>query len=78
MTKEILQITFSKRKPFKTKFGKWFYWKVWFVVWGIWRPRFLAWFFGGLADFLYWLAPKKVKEEWDKEFEEIEIHIKTE
>ena len=73
--KEILQITISKRKVPKSKFGKWLYWNIWFTIWGIWRPRFLAWLFGGLSNFIYWLAPKSVKEEWDKEFEEIEVHI---
>jgi len=76
MEKEILQITISKRKLPKSKFGKWLYWKIWFRVWGIWRPRFSAWFFGALADFMYWLAPREVKEKLDKEFGEIEVHIK--
>lgn len=73
--KKILQITLSKRKIPKTKFGKWLYWKVWFQIWSIWRPHFIAWFFGGLSDFMYWIAPKNIKEEWDKEFENIEINL---
>ena len=75
MSKDILQITFSKRKLPKTKFGRWFYWKLKFQVWDIWRPRFLAWFFSGLSTFIYWIVSKEVKEKWDKEFEEIEVHI---
>jgi len=46
MGKEYLQITISKKEAPKTKFGKWFYWKVYWNVWCIWKPKFLAWFFG--------------------------------
>ncbi len=77
--KEILQITIKKPKRFKTKFGKWFYNNIWFTVWYIWKPKVLSIFFRSIADFLYWLAPKSVKEEWDKEFnDEFELHIKEE
>lgn len=80
MSKEILQITIGKPRKFKTKFGKWFYNKIWFIVWYIWKPKVLSIFYGSIADFIYWLAPKSVKEEWDKEMKEFEfdIRIRTE
>ena len=75
MSKEILQITISKRKAPKTKFGRWFYWKVWFQVWSIWRPRVLAKFYGSLSNIFLSLIPKEKREEILEEFEEIEVHI---
>jgi len=79
MSKEVLQITISKTKLPKSKLGKWLYWNLYWRVWKIWRPKFLAWFFKGLADFIYWCAPKSIKEKWDKEWdEEIKIVVKNE
>ena len=76
MSKDILQITISKQKIPKSKFGHWWFWNIYWKVWKIWRPKFLAWMFRGLANFIYWLAPENVKQELDKEFEEVEIVIK--
>ena len=66
MDKEILEITISKSKKLKTKFGTWFYWKVWFKVWSIWKPKFLSWFFGLFLS----------KETKRKMWEDLDIVIK--
>ena len=66
MGKYVLQVSFDKRKPPKTKLGRWWYWN----VTGIWWPGAKAKFFGAIANFIYWLAPKSWKEQWDKEWEE--------
>lgn len=75
MSKEVLQITISKRKAPKTKLGRFLYNKIWFPFWYIWRNKVLALFYGAIADFIYWLAPKHIQEQWDKEFEEIDMII---
>ena len=67
MNKEVLQITILQGKEFKTKFGKWFYWRIWFKVWGIYKPKFLAWFFGLFLS----------KETKRNMFNDLEIKIKT-
>jgi len=74
MSKEVLQITISKRKTSKYKVIRWFQYK-WFVVWRIWRPKVLSkvcWF---LSEMILKMMPQKEREKLLKEFEEIEIHI---
>ena len=66
---EHLEITFSKRKALKTKFGKWFYWNIYWKIWCIWRPRFLAWFFK------LFISKKRLEELYN---EEIEVVFKVE
>ena len=78
MSKDILQITISERKSPKTKFGKWFYNKIWFPLWSIWRPRMLAKFYKGMSDFMLMFLPKQKREEFLKEFEDVEVQIVNE
>ena len=66
MGKYVLQVSFDKRKPPKTRLGRWWYWN----VKGIWWNKVKAKFFGGIADFMYWIAPKSWKEKLDAEWEE--------
>lgn len=75
--KNILQITIStsKKKVPQSKIGKWLYWSVWFKIWYIWRKRLSAAFYGALADFLYWMVPKHIKDEIDQEFANTKIKI---
>ena len=63
--KEILQITLTRAKERKTRFGRWFHNRFWFKIWGIYRPRFLAWFFGLFIS----------KETKRKLYEDLEIQI---
>lgn len=65
MNKEILQISFQHGQNHKTKFGKWFYNKIWFKFWFIFRPKMLSKFFGLFIS----------KETKRKLLEEIEIQF---
>ena len=63
--KEVLQITLTREKERKTRFGQWFHNRFWFEIWGIYKPRFLAWSFGLLIS----------KETKRKLYDGLEIHI---
>jgi hypothetical protein len=75
MAKEILQITISKHKAPTSKFGKWFYWKIWFRVWYIWKPKVMSKIYKALSTVMLSMLPKAKREEILKELGEIEVHI---
>jgi len=75
--KESLVITFSKRKLPKTKFGKWFFWKIYFKIWCIWRPLMISKICWALSELILKMLPKKQREELLKEYEEIDVIIKN-
>lgn len=75
MAKEILQITISERKAPNSRFGKWFYWKIWFQFWGIWKPKMLSRFYKTMSNLMLLPLSKEKRAELLKEFEEIEVQI---
>ena len=58
MKKDIIQIEFNKRKPAKTKLGRWFYWEIWFTFWFIWRLRVLSKFYYFMYKIMYVITQK--------------------
>jgi hypothetical protein len=71
MAEEYLQITFEKPKEFKTKFGRWWYVKIWFPFWYVWRMKRVANFYG----FLWRMFDRKGYEEFKREG--VDVHIDT-
>ena len=68
MAKDKLLITFEPLIVPKGRIRRWWVWNVYWRIWKIRRVKLLAAIYGGLADFLYWLAPESIKEEIDAEF----------
>ena len=60
--KDTLQITISKAKVPRSKFGNWFYWQIYWQIWCIYRPKFLAWFFK------LFISKKRLEELYKEEF----------
>ena len=60
---EYLVLEFKPMKVPKNKILKWLFWNVYWQVWKIWRPTFLAWFYGGIADWIEKRIPEEVKED---------------
>lgn len=75
MKKDIIQIEFNKRKPAKTKLGRWFYWKFWFTFWFIWRPNILSKFYHFVSELILKILPKSQQIELRKEYDEIDATV---
>lgn len=58
---EYLQITITPMKVPKNKILRWLFWNIYWKVWNIWKPKFLAWFYGGIANFLKKRLPDEDK-----------------
>ena len=76
--KDLLLITFEKPKEFKTKFGRWWYWKIWFPVWFIFRPRVLSKFYWCMSELSLRMLPKAEREKVRKEMEEWDVMLVNE
>ena len=70
MSEEYLQITIEE-KPIKTKFGRWWYVKIWFPFWHVWRTRMLANFYG----FLWRTFDRKGYEEFKREGVDVHLNV---
>ena len=77
MGEEKLVITLEPIRVPRGRFRRWWFFNVYWRVWKIWKPRFLSFVYGNLARFIYWLSPKRIKEEIDAGMQDIEIVIRT-
>jgi len=76
MAKDKLLITIEPLKVPEGKFRKWWFWNVYWKVCRMWKPQLMGFIYKNLADFFYWISPKSVKDELDREFSNIEVIIK--
>jgi hypothetical protein len=71
MKKDIIQIELNKRKPAKTKLGRWFYWKIWFTFWFIWRLNVLSKFYFYLNKLIKYIGTKLLSINISEEIKEM-------
>ena len=76
MERQVLQITIKKVKAPKTRFGKWFYWKVYFPFWRIWRPKMLSKVFKFLAEITFSMLPKSEQKRILEESNDFDVVVK--
>lgn len=63
MEEEYLKITVTPMRVPKNKIIRYLFWNIYWRVWKIWKPKFLAWFYGGLANWFEKHFPDQCKED---------------